>query len=268
MGIGGLDNEFSQIFRRAFASRLFPPSVIAKLGIRHTRGILLYGPPGTGKTLMARQIGQIFTGKEPKIVIGSHVGNKYIGEAEENICAIFAEAEAEYAAKGDESSLHIIIFDEIDAICKSRGSTSGVTDVGNSVVNQLISKLHSVKSLNNILVIALTNRIDLIDEALIRSCCLDVQVEIPLPNTEGRLQIFLIHTKKLSANGLLAPDVDRVEFAKMTEHYTGAEIQRIIYSATSFAMTRQVDMAEENLIIITRADLLRSTQEVMNERIK
>ena len=141
MGIGGLDAEFSNIFRRAFASRIFPPGLVDKLGIQHVKGLLLYGPPGTGKTLMARQIGNMLNAREPKIVNGPEILNKFVGQSEENIRKLFADAEKEYKAKGDESGLHIIIFDELDAICKQRGSSNSGTGVGDSVVNQLLSKV-------------------------------------------------------------------------------------------------------------------------------
>lgn len=112
MGIGGLDTEFSEIFRRAFASRVFPPGLVQKLGIEHVKGmlgaflassyfdldsagILLYGPPGTGKTLIARQIGKILNARDPKIVNGPEVLNKYVGQSEENIRKLFADAEKE-----------------------------------------------------------------------------------------------------------------------------------------------------------------------------
>ena len=95
MGIGGLDSEFATIFRRAFASRIFPAGLIEKLGIQHVRGILLYGPPGTGKTLMARQIGKMLKAREPKIVNGPEILNKFVGQSEENIRKLFADAEKE-----------------------------------------------------------------------------------------------------------------------------------------------------------------------------
>jgi vesicle-fusing ATPase len=98
MGIGGLDDEFATIFRRAFASRIFPPGLIQKIGIQHVRGILLYGPPGTGKTLMARQIGKMLNAKEPKIVNGPEILNKFVGQSEENIRKLFADAEKEVSA--------------------------------------------------------------------------------------------------------------------------------------------------------------------------
>jgi vesicle-fusing ATPase len=163
MGIGGLDTEFAAIFRRAFASRIFPPGLVEKLGIQHvkgeqthwgtlTPGILLFGPPGTGKTLMARQIGTMLNAREPKVVNGPEILNKFVGQSEENIRKLFADAEKEVSdvtatadkeekEKGDESGLHIIIFDELDAICKQRGSTNSGTGVGDSIVNQLLSKV-------------------------------------------------------------------------------------------------------------------------------
>lgn len=95
MGIGGLDKEFSAIFRRAFASRVFPPEIVLQLGCKHVKGILLYGPPGTGKTLMARQIGTMLNAREPKIVNGPQILDKYVGESEANIRRLFADAEDE-----------------------------------------------------------------------------------------------------------------------------------------------------------------------------
>lgn len=153
LGIGGLDKQFEAIFRRAFASRVFPPSVVQRLGVKHVKGLLLYGPPGTGKTLIARQLGKMLNGKEPKIVNGPEVLNKYVGQSEENIRNLFAEADAEYAAKGDNSDLHVIIFDEIDAVCKSRGSVRDGSGVHDTIVNQLLTKIDGVNSLNNILLI-------------------------------------------------------------------------------------------------------------------
>lgn len=144
MGIGGLDSEFSAIFRRAFASRIFPPAIIDKLGIQHVKGIVLYGPPGTGKTLMARQIGKMLNAKEPKIVSGPEILSKMVGESEQNVRKLFVDAEKEFKEKGEESSLHIIICDEMDAICKQRGSRNDGTGVGDSIVNQFLAKVRSL----------------------------------------------------------------------------------------------------------------------------
>ncbi|KAK4205692.1 putative vesicular-fusion protein SEC18 [Triangularia verruculosa] len=241
MGIGGLDSEFSTIFRRAFASRIFPPGLIEKLGIMHVKGMLLYGPPGTGKTLIARQIGKMLNAREPKIINGPEVLNKYVGQSEENIRKMFADAEKEYKEKGDESGLHIIIFDELDAVCKQRGSgAGGGTGVGDSVVNQLLSKLDGVDQLNNILLIGMTNRKDMIDDALLRPGRLEVQIEISLPDEFGRSQILKIHTSKMKENNVMASDVDIMELAARTKNFSGAELSGLVKSATSFAFARNI----------------------------
>lgn len=240
MGIGGLDTEFSAIFRRAFASRIFPPGLVDKLGIQHVRGILLYGPPGTGKTLIARQIGKMLNAREPKVINGPEVLNKYVGQSEENIRKLFADAEKEYKEKGDESGLHIIIFDELDAVCKQRGTSGGGTGVGDSVVNQLLSKLDGVDQLNNILLIGMTNRMDMIDEALLRAGRLEVHMEISLPDEHGRAQILNIHTAKMRSNNVLDHDVDMRELAKRTKNFSGAEISGLVKAASSFAFSRHI----------------------------
>ncbi|KAI0775896.1 AAA-domain-containing protein [Trametes elegans] len=269
MGIGGLDQEFSAIFRRAFASRVFPPALVEKLGIQHVKGILLYGPPGTGKTLLARQIGKMLNAREPKIVNGPEVLNKYVGASEENIRKLFADAEKEYKEKADESGLHIIIFDELDAICKQRGSTGGGTGVGDSVVNQLLSKMDGVDQLNNILIIGMTNRLDMIDEALLRPGRLEVHMEISLPDEKGRVQILNIHTAKMRQNGVMDDDVDLLELAALTKNFSGAEISGLVKSATSFAFSRHVKVGtlagisdDVDNLRVKREDFLNALEEV------
>jgi vesicle-fusing ATPase len=269
LGIGGLDKEFSDIFRRAFASRVFPSEMIQGLGVKHVKGMLLHGPPGTGKTLIARQIGKMLNAREPKIVNGPEILNKFVGQSEENIRLLFAEAELEYEEKGEDSQLHIIIFDELDAICKARGSGStGGTGVGDSVVNQLLSKLDGVNQINNILVIGMTNRPDLIDEALLRSGRLEVHVEIGLPDEKGRIQILNIHTSKMRSNGYLDNDVSIEELATLTRNFTGAEIEGLVRSATSFALNRQIDPKnptkpiEPEKVKVTMEDFFNALEEV------
>jgi vesicle-fusing ATPase len=269
LGIGGLDSEFSSIFRRAFASRIFPPAIVQKLGIQHVKGILLYGPPGTGKTLIARQIGKMLNAKEPKIVNGPEVLNKYVGQSEENIRKLFADAEKEYKQRGDESDLHIIIFDELDAICKQRGSKNDGTGVGDSIVNQLLSKMDGVEQLNNILVIGMTNRLDMIDEALLRPGRLEVHMEIGLPDEKGRVQIWKIHTSKMRTNELLDTDVDMSELAVMSKNYSGAEIAGVVKSASSFAFNRHVKVgtlaavsSDIEQMKVCRADFIHALNEV------
>ncbi|KOM31050.1 hypothetical protein LR48_Vigan01g060500 [Vigna angularis] len=269
LGIGGLSAEFADIFRRAFASRVFPPHVTSKLGIKHVKGMLLYGPPGTGKTLMARQIGKILNGKEPKIVNGPEVLSKFVGETEKNVRDLFADAEQDQRTRGDESDLHVIIFDEIDAICKSRGSTRDGTGVHDSIVNQLLTKIDGVESLNNVLLIGMTNRKDMLDEALLRPGRLEVQVEISLPDENGRLQILQIHTNKMKENSFLAPDVNLQELAARTKNYSGAELEGVVKSAVSYALNRQLSLddltkqVEEENIKVTMEDFLNALQEVI-----
>merc|ERR1719262_1852629 len=175
--------------------------------------MLLYGPPGTGKTLLGRQIGKYLNAREPKIINGPEVLNKYVGQSEENIRKLFEDAEKEYKQEGDASQLHIVIFDEIDAICKTRGTRSDSTGVSDSIVNQLLSKIDGVDALNNILLIGMTNRKDLIDEALLRPGRLEVHVEISLPDEKGRVEILNIHTKSMREKQYLMPDVSLPDLA-------------------------------------------------------
>ncbi|KAJ0733656.1 putative vesicle-fusing ATPase [Helianthus annuus] len=268
LGIGGLSNEFADIFRRAFASRVFPPHVASKLGVKHVKGMLLYGPPGTGKTLMARQIGKMLNGKDPKIVNGPEVLSKFVGETEKNVRDLFADAEQDQRTKGDQSDLHVIIFDEIDAICKSRGSTRDGTGVHDSIVNQLLTKIDGVEALNNVLLIGMTNRKDLLDEALMRPGRLEVQVEISLPDENGRFQILQIHTNRMRENSFLSPDINLQELAARTKNYSGAELEGVVKSAVSYALNRQLSLddltksIDEENIKVTMEDFLNALHEV------
>jgi len=269
MGIGGLDTEFNAIFRRAFASRVFPPEIMDQLGCKHVKGILLFGPPGTGKTLMARQIGQMLNSREPKIVNGPQILDKYVGESEANIRRLFEDAEEEEKRLGPNSGLHIIIFDEIDAICKARGSSGGESSgVNDTVVNQLLSKIDGVDQLNNILVIGMTNRRDMMDDALLRPGRLEVQIEIGLPKEKGRTQILHIHTKKMVAHKKLGSDVDIDELAGVTKNFSGAELEGLVRAAQSCALNRlvkadskvEVDVEAADKLMVGRPDFLHALE--------
>ncbi|CAN7132667.1 unnamed protein product [Brassica rapa subsp. narinosa] len=235
--------------------------------------MLLFGPPGTGKTLMARQIRKMLNGKDPKIVNGPEVLSKFVGDA---------------------SDVHVIIFDEIDAICKSRGSTRDGTGVHDSIVNQLLTKvsqrswlllisvnsvfsrmwitllfqIDGVEALNNVLLIGMTKRKDLLDEALLRPGRLEVQVEISLPDEAGRFQILQIHTNKMKENSFLGHDINLQELAARTKNYSGAGLEGAVKSATSYALNRQLSMydltkpVEEENIKITMEDFLHAIHEV------
>ncbi|RNF07404.1 vesicular-fusion protein NsF [Trypanosoma rangeli] len=268
LGIGGLRKEFAQVFRRAFASRLFPASYMKKLGVKHVKGVLLYGPPGTGKTLIARKIGEILNCHPPKIVNGPEVFNKFVGGTEENVRKLFLDAEAEDATKGELSKLHLIIFDEFDAICRQRGAVRDSTGVNDNVVNQLLSKIDGVNSLNNVLLIGMTNRLDLIDEAILRPGRFEVHVEISLPNEEGREEIFRIHTRGMRENGVISKDVALAELASLTKNYSGAEIEGVVRSAISNAFNKHIDLdnpteaVQVSDVFVSRHDFLQAIEEV------
>jgi vesicle-fusing ATPase len=239
------------------------------MGIKHVRGLLLYGPPGTGKTLIARQIGKTLNAREPKIINGPEILNKYVGQSEENVRKVFADAEKEYKEKGDNSKLHVIIFDELDAVCKQRGTGStGGAGVGDTIVNQLLTKLDGVEELNNLLLIGMTNRKDMIDEALLRPGRLEVHLEIGLPDERGRLQILSIHTANLRNNNFLDRDVDLAELARATQNYSGAEISGLVRSASSFAFYRHTggttttpEIKDLEKVVVNRADFVKALEE-------
>jgi vesicle-fusing ATPase len=225
---------------------------------------------GTGKTLIARKIGKMLNGREPKLVKGPEILSKFVGESEENIRKLFADAEAEYKAKGEGSGLHVIIFDEIDAICKARGTVSNGTGVNDSVVNQLLSQIDGVDSLNNMLLIGMTNRLDMIDEALLRPGRFELKLMIGLPDEDGRRQIFDIHTKRMRENSLLAPDVDTAALAARCKNFSGAEIAGLVRAAVSRATEHciklsggvHVDVAAARDIRLTMRDFEQALGEV------
>jgi vesicle-fusing ATPase len=255
MGIGGLDKEISDIFRRAFTTRCYPTEYLAKYGIKHVKGMLFYGPPGTGKTLMARTLANALNCKEFKVVNGPELFDKYVGESEKKIRELFKEAKKDQEENGDDAGLHVIVFDEIDALCRARGTINSGTGVHDGAVNQLLTEIDGVNSLNDIIVIGMTNRKDMIDEAILRPGRLELHVEVSLPDEKGRLEILKIHTKKMKENKVLDDDVDLEKLAKLTKNYTGADIESLVKLATSNALseglnfgTTKVDLTKEHKI--------------------
>ena len=247
MGVGGLDAEISNIFRRAFTTRLYPTAYLEKYGIHHVKGMLLYGPPGCGKTLIARTLANALNVSEFKVVNGPELFDKFVGETEKKIRDLFANAEKDQKENGDDSGLHVIVFDEIDSLCKARGTVSSGTGVNDSAVNQLLTKIDGVDSLNNIIVIGMTNRKDLIDEAILRPGRLELHIEISLPDEKGRLQILNIHTKKMRENKVLDDDVDLPKLAKMTKNYTGADIESMVKLACSNALSQGLNFSNSKI---------------------
>lgn len=266
IGIGGLDKELIGVFRRALSTRAFKPSTAEKLGIKHVKGMLLFGAPGCGKTLIARKIGGMITNKEPKIVNGPEIMDKYVGQSEQNIRNLFADAKSDYEANGENADLHVIIFDEIDAICKKRGSGGSLGTVGDSIVNQLLSMIDGVHSLNNIFIIAMTNRKELLDDALLRAGRLEVHIEIGLPDINGRKQIFRVHTNKMQTNSMMDNNVDIDTLAILTENYSGAEIESVVKNAGSKALHEQLLTNKQDIndtdIIVGMTHFLHSIDEI------
>ena len=249
IGIGGLNNQLKTIFKQALTTRAFSPELIKKLGAEHSKGILLYGPPGVGKTLIARKISGLISKIPPKIINGPEIMTKWVGGSEENIRNIFKEAEEEQQTAGNASNLHVIVFDEIDAICKVRGSVSGGTGVNDSVVNQLLTKIDGVNQLNNIFIIAMTNRPDLLDPALTRPGRLGIRISIDLPTLEGRLEILRVHTEQMKVNSFLDPDVDLMKYAHLTTSYSGSELKHLVNVATNIALHESL-IAKDDVVSV------------------
>lgn len=263
MGIGGLDKQFEIIFRRAFSSRLIPEKVLKNLGINHIRGLMLYGPAGTGKTLIARQIGKILNCEEPKIVNGPSLLSSYIGKSEENVRNLFADAIAD---KGNKK-LHLIILDEFDSLGRKRGTSGPDAGVADKIVNQFLSMIDGPDSLNNILLIGMTNRLDMLDEALLRPGRFEVQIEIGLPDEKGRHDILKIHTNKMNNSGYLDKCVNLEEIAGITKNFTGAELESVVKNAVSYSIAKELDPANLSSAkdinpIVTQTELIKSANEI------
>lgn len=265
IGIGGLSIELKEIFKKALSLRALSPDMWSKLGIQPVKGVLLYGPPGCGKTLIARNISSLISPREPKIVNGPDILNKFVGQSEENMRNIFKDAMDDYTRNGNNSDLHVIIFDEIDAICKAR-SGSGTSAMNDNLVNQLLCILQGVNDkANNYFVIAMTNRRDLLDPALLRAGRLEVHIEIKLPDYNGRCEILRVHTDKIKMQGMLDKNFNVDELALITENFTGAELNAIICSAVSnstHAMLSNGEKVDIAKIKLSNTDLIKAINSI------
>jgi transitional endoplasmic reticulum ATPase len=224
--IGGLEDVKQQL-REAVEWPLKYPEIISKMGIEPPKGILLYGPPGTGKTLLAKAVATE-SGANFIAIRGPEVLSKWVGESEKAIREVFRRAR--------QVAPCVVFFDEIDSIAPARGARfdSGVTD---RIVNQLLTEMDGIQPLRKVVVIAATNRPDILDPALLRPGRFDRQVYVPPPDFKARLEIFKVHTRRVP----LAGDVDLSELARLTEGYTGADIAAVVREAVMLALRDRLE---------------------------
>lgn len=239
--VGGADDVFEQL-GDLLLPHLYPHNFVSQTGMHKPRGVLLSGPPGTGKTLIARIICEMLNVR-PKIIRGPEIFSRYLGESEEKVRGLFADARRDQKALGNDSPLHVIIFDELDSICKRRTNNSDESTrdrVQDNVTTQLLTEIDGPIPLDNILIIGTTNMLENIEPALLRPGRIYLVIEMQLPSETARLSIFDIHTNKLIRNGFLKSDVSIENIIRGTNGLTGAHIEKIVRLAIINAMRRDV----------------------------
>ncbi len=220
--IGDLD-QVKQQLKEMVEWPLKHPEMFTRMGIEPPKGILLFGPPGCGKTLLAKAVA---TESEANFIAvrGPEVLSKWVGESEKAIRKVFQKAR--------QAAPCIIFFDEIDSIAPRRGLYGGESGVTERLVNQLLTEMDGIEKLKSVVVIAATNRPDILDPALLRPGRFDRVVYVPPPDKKGRLEIFKVHTRNMP----LAEDVDLEKLAEITEGYTGADIEAVCREAALNAL--------------------------------
>jgi proteasome regulatory subunit len=244
--IGGLDEQIREL-REVVELPLKNPDLFRELGIEPPKGVLLHGPPGCGKTLLAKAVAAE-SGATFISLVASELVQKFIGEGARIVRELFDLARRKAPS--------IVFIDEVDAIAAKRIEigTSGEREVQRTLM-QLLAEIDGFKPLDRVKVIAATNRIDILDPAILRPGRFDRIIEVPPPSKKGRVEIFKIHTKKLKANG----DIDYEFLAEITEGFTGAEIKLVVVEAGYMAV-------RENRLYVTMNDLLKAIEKVKSKK--
>jgi len=229
--VGGLQDVKEEL-REAVEWPLKYPDLFAQLNATPPKGLLLYGPPGTGKTLLAKAVAHesesnFISVKGPELL------NKFVGESEKAVREVFRKAR--------QASPCIIFFDEIDSVAPIRGSSMGDSNVTERVISQFLTEMDGLEELRNVVIIAATNRPDIIDSALLRPGRFDRLLFVPPPDLEARKQIFKIHTRKTP----MTDDVNLDEMARKTDGYTGADIASVANTAVMLALREHISKAKD-----------------------
>ncbi|MFC6903728.1 AAA family ATPase [Halalkalicoccus tibetensis] len=247
--VGGLEGTKDRL-QETVQWPLSYPEAFERVGLQPATGVLLYGPPGTGKTLLAKAVANEADSNFISIK-GPELLDKYVGESERGVREIFAKAR--------ENAPTVVFFDELDALAAERGNGTGGSNAGERVVSQLLTELDGLEELENVVVIATTNRPELIDDALLRSGRLDRHVHVSAPDEGARREIFAVHTREKP----LADDVDLDWLASETDGYVGADVEAVCREAATAAVRGYVDEGGDvEGIVLTRAGFERALEAV------
>jgi transitional endoplasmic reticulum ATPase len=253
--LGGLKKEIRKI-REMIELPLRHPELFEKVGVAAPKGVLLYGPPGTGKTLLAKAIANL-TQSNFISIKGPELLSKWVGESERGIREIFRKAR--------QASPCVIFFDEIDSIIPKRNMTSS-SNVTEKVVSQILTEIDGLEELHDVLIIGATNRLDIIDPALLRPGRFDRIIEVPNPNHKDRENIFKIHTK----NKPIDKNVNLNKLAELTNKFNGAEIASVCDRSAILALKRYLNNPQGiiNNIVITQNDFMHSIDAINSVKAK
>jgi len=248
--VGGLD-QLKEELREAVEWPIKYKEAFDYVNVETPKGILLHGPPGTGKTLIAKALAKM-TESNFISIKGPELLSKWVGESEKGVREIFRKAR--------QVAPCIIFLDEIDALVPRRGSGGSGSHVSENVVSQILTEIDGLEELHNVLIIGATNRLDIVDEALLRPGRFDRIIEVPNPNAKGRQHIFKIHIKKKP----LANDVNITKLVELTDGFSGAEIAAVTNRAAITALKRYVSGKSQNVkeIKITQQDLIDAADKV------